>query len=147
MRRIGIMCILFLLTATSLYCQNSYPKKILINSDTIVAITPIQLKQINSRLLELKDLRLYTQTLEEYNATQKNVIKHQIGLNRELNKKNTRLLINNSDLMKLNSTNDKLLGYYKKELKVQKRRKTLTFFGGLTIGVAATSIFMLTVHK
>ena len=105
------------------------------------------MKQINNSFFELQNLRLKNESLEQYYANQKSVIEHQIKLNRELNKKNVALLANYSDLLKIKSTDEKLIGYYKKELKVQKRRKTLTFFGGLTVGIAATSIFMLTIHK
>lgn len=43
----GVLLLTFLLTSISVYCQSGYPKKILLDKDTVIAITPTQLKTIN----------------------------------------------------------------------------------------------------
>lgn len=43
----GTLLLTFLLMSISVYCQSGYPKKILLDKDTVIAITPAQLKTIN----------------------------------------------------------------------------------------------------
>lgn len=43
----GTLLLTFLLMSISVYCQSGYPKKILLDKDTVIAITPTQLKTIN----------------------------------------------------------------------------------------------------
>jgi hypothetical protein len=68
-------------------------------------------------------------------------------INELLRKKNTQLLVDYSDMIKLNETNRKLAGYYNKEIEVQKRKKMKSFFGGLTIGIALTSTTILLLNN
>lgn len=45
------------LTGISSFCQPSYPKKITIDSDTLIAITPVQLLKINRTIARAEYLR------------------------------------------------------------------------------------------
>lgn len=128
--------------ATLSFSQNTYPKKIQLNSDTLILITPNQLIDIN------KDLLLYSHL-------KKNILTIKFELSRkikEIQKKDSEykskvlsLSGEISTLDKLNEANDKLITYYKKEVKIQKRSKVTMFFAGVTVGVATTSIIILTI--
>ena len=74
---------------------------------------------------------------------QMSTIERQIVLNRLLNKRNTELLVENSDLFKLKQENERLVGYLKREIRVKNRKKTGAFFLGFTIGVASASTTLL----
>lgn len=131
------------MTATSLYSQDSYPEKISLNGDTLIAITPQQLVSINSMLDDRLTLKLYGDSLVSIVDMQLTSIERQIALNRLLNKRNTELLVENSDLFKLKQENEKLVDYLKREIRVKNRKKTGTFFLGVTIGVASASTAIL----
>ena len=125
------------------YSQNSYPRKLILESDTVIVISEPQLKKINEYLLRYEKLNLYNDSLISILNTQKTILDKRNVLNELLNKRNSDLLIQNADLIKLNSTNNKIQEYYKKELKVKNRKKTIAFFGGLTLGIATTSTLIL----
>jgi len=114
-----------------------------LEGDTVIVISEPQLKKINEYLLRYEKLYLYNDSLISILNTQKTILDKRNALNELLNKRNSDLLIQNADLIKLKSTNNKLQEYYKKELKVKNRKKTIAFFGGLTIGIATTSTLIL----
>lgn len=64
MKTVLLLLTLLISTATLSYCQTSYPKKILVDKDTVVAITETQLKEINKTFLETEALRAETKVLK-----------------------------------------------------------------------------------
>ena len=54
-----------MLITTSSFCQNTYPKAIVWNEDTIVAITPTQLQQINITITNYETLQQTCQKLTD----------------------------------------------------------------------------------
>jgi len=131
------------LIAISSFSQNIYPKKIILNKDSVVAITQNQVIKINESFKELDDLKQFSDSLITLVSLINESNERQINLNRKLNKKNNELLIENSELIKLNSTNDKLIDYLNKEIKNKNRKKPLYFMEGFVIGVATTSTLIL----
>jgi hypothetical protein len=135
------------LTATSLYSQTTYPSKIRVEEDTLIVITPKQLVKVNSTFQELEhtilDNKRLNLTLDSYRRNTTKMMR----INELLQEKNTRMLVNYSEHIKLNNTNKKLAEYYRKEIEVQKRKKVWSFFGGFTIGVAITSTLILLLNK
>lgn len=138
---------ILVLTVISLYCQNSYPKKLIIEGDTTIVISLPQLKKINKTILDKKDQDIYINSLER-NFEQLILINgKQISLNDLLCEKNNNLLIQNSDLIKLNTSNKQIQSYYKKEIANYKQKQVkIAFVGGL-VGVSITSIMFLILNK
>ena len=66
------LLILCLLTVKLSFCQVGYPKKIVINKDTIIALTIEQVKAINITYLQLQEAReynaLYKKTIDSYSV-------------------------------------------------------------------------------
>lgn len=56
------------------YCQTSYPKKIVVGKDTVVAVTETQLKEINKTFLETEALKEETQVLKKTISEKDSVI-------------------------------------------------------------------------
>ena len=54
------------------FCQSGYPKKVIINRDTVVALTPEQVKTINISYLQLQEVKeynaLYKKTIDSYSV-------------------------------------------------------------------------------
>lgn len=131
----------------SSFCQETYPSIVEKDSNKLVLITPKQVSVINSAFQELTNNKL---ELQKYKTTTTQLLVNYSRLesvNELLNKKNNELFISYSNALKLNDTNNKLIGYYQDELKIQKRKKTWTFFGGFTIGVATLSTTILILNK
>ena len=71
----------FLSIAVSSICQDVYPKLIIIDNDTLVLLTPIQVKKINATILRLDECRKITTSLEQENKEL--ILKYSI-LNKEI---------------------------------------------------------------
>jgi hypothetical protein len=50
--RTALISIVFAMTTTSLFSQHIYPQRLVVEGDTIVGITPTQLREVNYQLLE-----------------------------------------------------------------------------------------------
>jgi hypothetical protein len=70
MWRIAITSLLFLLINRSSYCQEIYPKILILSSDTVVVLQPVQIKHINlvfeHRKFLLAENEILNKTLNEY---------------------------------------------------------------------------------
>jgi hypothetical protein len=110
-------------------------------------ITPIQMKKINMTFQKYDLAHLENQRLNSLVSSYRANTSRINTINELLRKKNTQLLVDYSDMIKLNETNRKLAGYYNKEIEVQKRKKMKSFFGGLTIGIALTSTTILLLNN
>ena len=138
---------LFLLTATLLFCQESYPKKLVIENDTIIAITPEQTKAINFVFDERDFYKDKSDSLSVKIAVQSLSLNRQIMINRELSNENELTLMNLDTYKKLNEINQSTIQYKNKEL-VQQKNKTLKFaIGGLTVGVTTGALLVLILNK
>lgn len=127
----------------SLYSQESFPKTIQIEGDTVIAITPNQLHWVNSVIRDKENLEFKEKEFNLLLTKQEVNLKKMSRLNGRLLEKNTKMLANYSDLIKLNETNDKLITYYKKEVDIQRRRKVWGTIGGFTFGVTVGATLFL----
>lgn len=126
------MLLISLLVTISSFSQNTYPK---ITSDSLIVITPLQLKQANLIFVEHKSLKLENSLLNEQ------VIDYSVLTNH---------------LLIADSLNKRKVNYYEKELEetnytiyeleniIRKQHKTLqnnkTAIEGLLIGLISTII-------
>ena len=119
-------------------CQDVYPKLIIIDNDTLVLLTPIQVKKINATILRLDECRKITTSLEQENKEL--ILKYSI-LNKEIeNLKKQNEISDRIDLEMgnqigiLTSENKKK----DKKIKLLKKSRTLFTLGGIVLGSAAT---------
>ena len=128
------------------YSQDYCPKKIVLDKDTLITISPSQLQEINFRLIKLNNQTEYLEGVEQYLFDLQGEMFKQSSLNERLLTKNNELFIQNSELAKLNRTNSDIQKYYKKEIKNYKKQQVkVAIIGGL-VGVSITSILFLTLN-
>jgi len=129
----------------SLYCfsQNGYPREILLNEDTIVAITYPQLKEINRELAHSESKDIIIDSLEyslalcdtafyRYQDVLDNIIQQNENLTKQLD---TRIKINGL----LEKDNQSLR-------KKNKRSRFFSFLGGAVATIALTSLVIVAVN-
>ena len=133
------------MTITSSYSQNSFPKKIVLNRDTVIAISPVQLQTINQKLLQLAMYKEVAADCGNSVAT----------LNKNIEQANTLIAQQNeliafqkkqiNDLNKLDDYSNQNIDVLKKQLKLQKQRTAKAVFigSGVTALVTATVISLL----
>lgn len=128
----------YLLIAVSVYCQTDYPRLILIDGDTVVALEPIQITKMNVAFLELEKCeRLYESATEEIlllyekdsiSFEQKKNLQEQIEkLERIDNEKSNQIDI-------LEDKNKK----QGKQIKLLKKSRPLFMLGGIIVGSVST---------
>lgn len=118
--------------STFSFSQSSYPKKILIDGDTLVCITPTQLRQINGLLVDRME---YKQVNDSLFLT--------IGRYRELvsvlEQQTQTLTLINANLTAQISKSDTLVGLVTKERdslqKKAEKQGRLIRYGGMGVGV------------
>jgi hypothetical protein len=145
MKKIFLFTILVLIVILS-YSQNYYPQKIVLNNDTLILITPNQLKEVNFRLLKLNSQSEYLEDVETYLFKLQEDMFKQSSLNEKLISKNNNLFVQNSELIKINNTNNKIQEYYKKEIKNYKKKQIKVAIVGGLVGISVTSILFLTLN-
>lgn len=117
-------------------------KLIVIEGDTLIIMTPEQLYWVNGVIVKNEILETRARSLNLMVGKQSlNILKF-TNANERLLSKNNQLLVDYSNLIKLNETNDKLIGYYKKETKIQRRKKIAGTVGGFTIGVGTGALIV-----
>lgn len=133
------------MTITSSYSQNSFPKKIVLNNDTVIAITSHQLVTINQKLLQLAMYKEVASDCGNSMAT----------LNKSIEKANALIAQQSeliafqkaqiSDLNKLDDYSKQNIEVLKKQLKLQRQRtvKAVVIGSGVTALVTATVISLL----
>lgn len=135
MKKVLIVLLLSLLPTMFTFSQTIYPK---LTQDSLIVITPTQLKKTNLIFLEHQKLKLEVKQLE-----------NKIGLHEETNSLLQQLLEVKeqqiSNLHKINTFNESLLSIREEELKKYKVQNRLFVIGGCTI--CASLIFLLIVGK
>lgn len=119
-------------------CQDVYPKLIIIDNDTLVLLTPIQVKKINATILRLDECRKITTSLEQENKEL--ILKYSI-LNKEIeNLKKQNEISDRIDLEMGNQIGILTSENKKKDKKINLLKKSRTLFtlGGIVLGSAAT---------
>jgi len=120
---------------------------LVIENDTIIAITPEQTKAINFVFDERDFYKDKSDSLSVKIAVQSLSLNRQIMINRELSNENELTLMNLDTYKKLNEINQSTIQYKNKEL-VQQKNKTLKFaIGGLTVGVTTGALLVLILNK
>jgi len=139
--RKAIISITFLLIATLSYCQNTYPKKIVLdNKDTVVAITETQLQYINECFYQRDGMDIDADSMAYLLAMQSLSISRQSKINKQLVLKNTKLLSDYSDVMKMYELEKQITEYKEKELKAAKKKQIKMMVGGFTVGIGTAAI-------
>lgn len=115
-----------MLIATLSYSQASYPKKLILNNDTIVGITPDQLTKINqvfsySELLK-EDLDIQNERIEKLTIINK---QQSSTINKVI--QNVAYLSHYSDSLTLSNTNIQL------RIERQKKLTKMSFLGGIIL--------------
>ena len=121
------------------FSQNSYPTKIVYNKDTLVAITPVQLRIINTEIVssQLKDLEI-----ERYRAIINK--SNDIITLQDANISNLNTQISNYRLLQYN--NDKIYQEQKNLLKIEKKRKGKSIFISISVSLCVGTIIGLLIN-
>ena len=137
----------FLLIAILSFCQETYPKKIYIESDTVLAITDEQLIIINETFDELDYYKVKNDSLYIDLIIHKELIEKQLNINSILVSKNTEISIENDNLYRKDQINTDIIELYKKDLKHQKNKGMKLMIGGFTVGVTFGTILVLILNN
>ena len=129
------------MTATLSYCQDTYPKKIVLDSrDTVIAITETQLKDINQCFYDREEMIVNADSMAYLLGMQSLSITRQSNINKKLVMKNTKLLSDYTDAMKMYELEKQITEYKDKELKVAKKKQIKMMVGGFTVGIGTAAI-------
>lgn len=136
MKRLIVISALCLLTTISCICQNTYPQKLVVGNDTLVALTPGQVKSIN---LLLNDRLMYRDIVQETRLKIDSINK--VIMNVNLLSKEKSMLIDLQykqiiDLNKLYGFASQNIDILKGEVKDQKRKK----FKSTVVSIAGTAL-------
>lgn len=128
-----------LLTSLLGFSQNSYPTKIVYNKDTLVAITPVQLRIINAEIVssQLKDLEI-----ERYRVIVNK--SNDIITLQDANISNLNAQISNYRLLQYN--NNKIYQEQKNLLKIEKKRKGKSIFISISVSLCVGTIIGLLIN-
>lgn len=128
-----------LLTSLLGFSQNSYPTKIVYNKDTLVAITPVQLRIINTEIVssQLKDLEI-----ERYRAIVNK--SNDIITLQDANISNLNAQISNYRLLQHN--NNKIYQEQKNLLEIEKKRKGKSIFISISVSLCVGTIIGLLIN-
>jgi hypothetical protein len=138
--RKAIILIIFLLTVTLSYCQNTYPQKIVLNKDTVVAITETQLQHINECFYQRDGMRADADSMAYLLSMQSLSISRQSNINKKLVLKNTKLLADYLDAIKLYELEKQITYYKEQELKAAKKKQIKMMVGGFSVGIGTAAI-------
>lgn len=128
-----------LLTSLLGFSQNSYPTKIVYNKDTLVAITPVQLRIINTEIVssQLKDLEI-----ERYRVIVNK--SNDIITLQDANISNLNAQISNYRLLQYN--NNKIYQEQKNLLEIEKKRKGKSIFISISVSLCVGTIIGLLIN-
>jgi hypothetical protein len=138
--RKAIILITFLLTVTLSYCQNTYPQKIVLNKDTVVAITETQLQHINECFYQRDGMRSDADSMAYLLSMQSLSISRQSNINKKLVLKNTKLLADYLDAIKLYELEKQITYYKEQELKAAEKKQIKMMVGGFSVGIGTAAI-------
>lgn len=121
------------------FSQNSYPTKIVYNKDTLVAITPVQLRIINTEIVssQLKDLEI-----ERYRVIVNK--SNDIITLQDANISNLNAQISNYRLLQYN--NNKIYQEQKNLLEIEKKRKGKSIFISISVSLCVGTIIGLLIN-
>ena len=122
------------------YCQPSYPKKIVLDKDTVIAITETQLQDINQVFYDRNSMDIDADSMAYQLAMQSLSIKRQSSINKQLVIKNTKLLSDYSDALKMYDLQKQITAYREQELKIAKKKQIKLMVGGFTVGLGTAAI-------
>ena len=122
------------------YCQPSYPKKIVLDKDTVIAITETQLQDINQAFYDRNSMDIDADSMAYQLAMQSLSIKRQSSINKQLVIKNTKLLSDYSDALKMYDLQKQITAYREQELKIAKKKQIKLMVGGFTVGLGTAAI-------
>lgn len=142
--RKAIILITFLLTVTLSYCQNTYPQKIVLNKDTVVAVTETQLQRINECFYQRDGMRSDADSMAYLLSMQSLSISRQSNINKKLVLKNTKLLADYLDAIKLYELEKQITYYKEQELKAAKKKQIKMMVGGFSVGIG-TAVIVYTI--
>lgn len=144
MKQLLLTTILFLLTVTYSFCQETfYPYLTTIDNDSVVIITINQTRQINSVYDRLRFLEENSDSLGAALSVQKELLTRQLSVNKTLVSKNTELLIELDDWKEKDVINTQLKEYYLKEVNHQKNKGLKLAIGGVTVGFTTGLLMVL----
>ena len=123
------------------YCQNTYPKKIVLdNKDTVVAITETQLQHVNECFYDRDVMGVDADSMAYLLAMQSLSIERQSNINKKLVLKNTKLLTEYLDAIKLYELEKQITHYKEQELKAAKKKQIKMMVGGFSVGIGTAAI-------
>ncbi len=122
------------------YCQPSYPKKIVLDKDTVIAITETQLQDINQVFYDRNSMDIDADSMAYQLAMQSLSIKRQSSINKQLVIKNTKLLSDYSDALKMYDLQKQITAYREQELKIAKKKQIKLMVGRFTVGLGTAAI-------
>lgn len=122
------------------YCQNTYPQKIVLNKDTVVAITETQLQHINECFYQRDGMRSDADSMAYLLSMQSLSISRQSNINKKLVLKNTKLLADYLDAIKLYELEKQITYYKEQELKAAKKKQIKMMVGGFSVGIGTAAI-------
>lgn len=122
------------------YCQNTYPQKIVLNKDTVVTITKTQLQHINECFYQRDGMRIDADSMAYLLSMQSLSISRQSNINKKLVLKNTKLLADYLDAIKLYELEKQITYYKEQELKAAKKKQIKMMVGGFSVGIGTAAI-------
>lgn len=133
------MLVTFLMISQCCFSQTGYPRKILINKDTLVVLTTPQLKKVNMTFVRLDFFREMNDTLNSIISSYKTALSTQSDLNSSLQKQidlKQTIIIQEEAVISNYKITEKKLERQMKWLKVQRN----TFF--VTTVILAAKVFL-----
>ena len=138
-----LITILFLLTVTLLFSQETCVSKVVIEGDTVIVLNPEKVGLINKTFAERDFYKEYCDTLSILVDFQRAATERQININRELNKRNIELLDLYLGEQRLNDAYIKTIDYYRRSLDNEKKRTLKFAIGGTVVGISIGTIAVL----
>jgi len=130
------------LTISTSLAQNSYPTAQVIKGDTVILITPLQLKFVNRKILTVNYLTKANKGLSEANVTLSKEVDLQIAKGSSLLTQIESYKISSQAYSKLIEDKQKEILFNQKQSKKKKRKATLVSLGIGVIAGLILSIFI-----
>lgn len=116
--------------------------KLIINGDTIVAITPLQLKKANVLFIERKMYKEYADSLFKENKRKEAHILSLQRINNLKTSKNDLLERNLVQMDSINSVKEERIKILNNKIKSEQAKKVKGFFTGTLVGSSLTALLI-----
>lgn len=129
----------------SSFCQEIYPKILIVNTDTFVVVNKEQVYKINTVYARFNNLKEYSNNLNNIVIILNekiNLLNNNFNL---LKDKEEKLILQNINLKDLNEINNNLVQRYREEIKYQKVKRMKTGFFSFITGAVLGSIVIFIV--